>query len=100
LVKGLVLLGTLFEQTDRAAEAYRRLSMALRHDPDSLEIRAAIARNRHAAGRWRDTLAAIEPIEQRLDAGLELSRAARPSWSATSSCSPPSATSSSSRPTS
>jgi tetratricopeptide (TPR) repeat protein len=72
LVKGLVLLGTLFEQTDRAAEAYRRLSMALRHDPDSLEIRAAIARNRHVAGRWRDTLAAIEPIEQRLDAGLVL----------------------------
>lgn len=72
LLKGLVLLGTLFEQTDRAAEAYRRLSMALRHDPDSLEIRAAIARNRHAAGRWRDTLAAIEPIEQRLDAGLVL----------------------------
>jgi tetratricopeptide (TPR) repeat protein len=72
LVRGLVLLARLFEQTDRSAEAYRRLSMALRHDPDNLEIRAAMARNRHAAGRWRDTLAAIDPIEQRLEAGLEL----------------------------
>jgi tetratricopeptide (TPR) repeat protein len=72
LVLGLVLLARLFEQTDRSTEAYRRLTMALRHDPDSLDIRAAIARNRHAAGRWRDTLAAIDPIEQRLDAGLEL----------------------------
>jgi tetratricopeptide (TPR) repeat protein len=72
LVEGLVLLATLFERTDRAAEAYRRLSMALRHDPDNLEIRAAMAKNRHAAGRWRDTLSAIEPIEQRLDAGLQL----------------------------
>jgi tetratricopeptide (TPR) repeat protein len=72
LISGLVLLARLFEQTDRSAEAYRRLSMALRHDADNLEIRAAMARNRHAAGRWRDTLAAIDPIEQRLDAGLEL----------------------------
>ncbi|MBL9102894.1 MAG: tetratricopeptide repeat protein [Myxococcales bacterium] len=70
LVQGLCLLGRLFEHTDRSAEAYRRLSMALRHDPDNLEIRAAMARNRYQAGRWRDTLAAIEPIEQRLDAGL------------------------------
>ncbi|MBK7826249.1 tetratricopeptide repeat protein [Nannocystis sp.] len=75
LVGGLVLLARLFEQTDRSAEAYRRLSMALRHDPDNLEIRAAMARNRHAAGRWRDTLAAIDPIEQRLASGLELSPA-------------------------
>ncbi|MBL8969397.1 MAG: tetratricopeptide repeat protein, partial [Myxococcales bacterium] len=74
LVGGLVLLARLFELTDRSAEAYRRLSMALRHDPDNLEIRAAMAKNRHAAGRWRDTLAAIDPIEQRLAAGaLELS---------------------------
>jgi lipopolysaccharide biosynthesis regulator YciM len=73
LVGGLVLLARLFEQTDRSAEAYRRLSMALRHDPDNLEIRAAMAKNRHAAGRWRDTLAAIDPIEQRLNANtLEL----------------------------
>ena len=69
LVGGLVLLARLFELTDRSAEAYRRLSMALRHDPDNLEIRAAMAKNRHAAGRWRDTLAAIDPIEQRLAAG-------------------------------
>jgi Tfp pilus assembly protein PilF len=72
LIRGLVLLARLFEQTDRGNEAYRRLTMALRHDPDNLDIRAAIARNRHAAGRFRDTLAAIDPIEQRLDAGLEL----------------------------
>ncbi len=72
LIQGLVLLARLFEQTDRSTEAYRRLTMALRHDPDSIDIRGAIARNRHAAGRWRDTLAAIDPLEQRLDAGLEL----------------------------
>lgn len=76
LVGGLVLLARLFELTDRSAEAYRRLSMALRHDPDNLEIRAAMAKNRHAAGRWRDTLGAIDPIEQRLTAGtLELTPA-------------------------
>ncbi|MFY0542120.1 hypothetical protein [Nannocystis pusilla] len=63
------MLAHLFEQTDRANEAYRRLSMALRHVPDDLEIRAAMAHNRAAAGRHRDAVAALEPVEQRLAAG-------------------------------
>ncbi|WP_272087687.1 tetratricopeptide repeat protein [Nannocystis bainbridge] len=69
LVEGLLMLARLFEQTDRANEAYRRLSMALRHVPDDLEIRAGMAHNRAAAGRYRDAVAALEPVEQRLAAG-------------------------------
>ncbi len=72
LVRGLVVLASLFDRTDRSLEAYRRLTMALRHDPDNLEIRAAMVKNRYAAGRWRDTLAAIEPIETRIASGLAL----------------------------
>ena len=69
LVEGLLLLARLFEQTDRAHEAHRRLSMALRHVPDDLEIRAAMAKNRAAVGRHKDAVAALEPIEQRLAQG-------------------------------
>ncbi|MDC0674521.1 tetratricopeptide repeat protein [Nannocystis radixulma] len=72
LVEGLLLLAHLFERTDRANEAYRRLSMALRHVPDDLEIRAAMAHNRAAAGRHRDAVAALEPVEQRLAAGTPI----------------------------
>ncbi len=66
LVEALVILADLLERTDRSGEAYRRLTAALRHDPDNLEIRAAVVRNRHGAQRHRDAVTAIEQIEQRL----------------------------------
>jgi thioredoxin-like negative regulator of GroEL len=69
LAPALVLLAQIFEATDRSADAYRRLTSALRQDPDDLGIRAAIARNRHAAGRWRELLQAVEPVEAQLDGG-------------------------------
>ncbi len=66
LVESLVLLAEVLERTERSGEAYRRLTAALRHDPDNLEIRAAVVRNRHGAQRHRDAVTAAEQIEQRL----------------------------------
>ena len=66
LVDSLVLLAEVLERTERSGEAYRRLTAALRHDPDNLEIRAAVVRNRHGAQRHRDAVTAAEQIEQRL----------------------------------
>lgn len=66
LVEALVILAEVLERTDRSGEAYRRLTAALRHDPDNLEIRAAVVRNRHNAQRHRDAITAAEQIEQRL----------------------------------
>jgi tetratricopeptide (TPR) repeat protein len=66
LVEALVILAEVLERTDRSGEAYRRLTAALRHDPDNLEIRAAVVRNRHGAQRHRDAITAVEQIEQRL----------------------------------
>ncbi|MEM9460956.1 MAG: tetratricopeptide repeat protein, partial [Myxococcota bacterium] len=66
LVEGLVLLAEVLERAERSGEAYRRLTAALRHDPDNLEIRAAVVRNRHRASRHRDAVTATEQIEQRL----------------------------------
>ncbi|MCA9706909.1 MAG: tetratricopeptide repeat protein, partial [Myxococcales bacterium] len=66
LVEGLVLLAEVLERAERSGEAYRRLTAALRHDPDNLEIRAAVVRNRHRAARHRDAITATEQIEQRL----------------------------------
>lgn len=66
LVDALVLLAEVLERTERSGEAYRRLTAALRHDPDNLEIRAAVVRNRHGAHRHRDAVTAVEQIEQRL----------------------------------
>ncbi|MCB9716374.1 MAG: tetratricopeptide repeat protein [Myxococcales bacterium] len=66
LVDALVLLAEVLERTDRSGEAYRRLTAALRHDPDNLEIRAAVVRNRHRANRHRDAVTAVDQIEQRL----------------------------------
>ncbi len=73
LVEGLVLLARLLEMTDRVGEAYRRLTTAQRHDPDSNEIRAAIVRNRHGAKRWRDALTVVDQLEKRLAEGGQLS---------------------------
>src|SRR5690606_34859239 len=56
LVEALLLLGRVLETTGRAGEAYRRLTAAARHDPDNLEIRAAIVRNRSAARRHRGVI--------------------------------------------
>ena len=66
LVDSLVLLAEVLERTGRAPEAYRRLTAALRHDADNLEIRAAVVRNRHRAGRHRDAVTAATQIEQKL----------------------------------
>src|SRR5690606_2668060 len=56
LVEALLLLGRVLEASGRAGEAYRRLTAAARHDPDNLEIRAAIVRNRSAARRHRGVI--------------------------------------------
>ncbi|MCA9661696.1 MAG: tetratricopeptide repeat protein, partial [Myxococcales bacterium] len=77
LIDGLLLLAQLFEATDRSADAYRRLSSALRQDPSSLEIRAAIVRNRHQAGRWKEAIAAVEKVDEQLAAGKVLSQGDR-----------------------
>lgn len=66
LVEALVILAEVLERTERSGEAYRRLTAALRHDPDNLAIRAAVVRNRHGAHRHRDAVTATEQIEQRL----------------------------------
>lgn len=71
LVEGLLLLAEVFERTQRSGEAYRRLTTALRHDPDNLEIRLAVVRNRFDAQRYRDAVTAAEHVEQRLAEGLE-----------------------------
>jgi tetratricopeptide (TPR) repeat protein len=71
LVEGLVLLARLFEVSDRSGEAYRRLTTALRHDPDDLSIRLAVVRNRHGARRFKDVLTAVEQLEQRLEARVD-----------------------------
>lgn len=69
LVEALLLLGRVLEASGRAGEAYRRLTAAARHDPDNLEIRAAIVRNRYAAGRHRDVITAADQLEQQLSTG-------------------------------
>jgi tetratricopeptide (TPR) repeat protein len=76
LVEGLVLLARTLEATDRSGEAYRRLTTALRHDPDDLSIRLAVVRNRLGARRHRDVLTAVDQLDQRL-AARELPRGGR-----------------------
>lgn len=73
LVEGLVLLAHVLEDAGRAGEAYRRLTSAARHDPGNLEIRAAIARNRLGASRYRDVVTTAEQVEQQLAEGIERS---------------------------
>ncbi|HVI00385.1 MAG TPA: tetratricopeptide repeat protein, partial [Enhygromyxa sp.] len=68
LVEGLVLLARTLEASDRGGEAYRRLTTALRHDPDDLSIRLAVVRNRLGARRHRDVVTAVDQLDQRLDA--------------------------------
>src|SRR5690606_15886719 len=63
LVEGLVLLARTLEAADRSGEAYRRLTTALRHDPDDLSIRLAVVRNRLGARRHRDVLTAVDQLE-------------------------------------
>jgi len=77
LVGGLLLLAQLFEATDRSVDAYRRLSSALRQDPSNLEIRAAIVRNRHHVGRWKEAIAAASQVEELLTGETILSPADR-----------------------
>lgn len=71
LVEGLLLVAMVFERTGRSGEAYRRLNAALKHDPDNLEIRAALVTNRYDAQRFRDVLTAADHLEQRLAEGFE-----------------------------
>lgn len=71
LVEGLLLISRVFDQTGRSGESYRRLNAALKHDPDNLQIRAAMVANRMAAQRYRDVLTAADHLEQRLAEGLE-----------------------------
>ncbi len=75
LVEALVLLAKVLEDAGRAGEAYRRLTAAARHDPDNLEIRAAIARNRLGASRHRDVITTADQVEQQLAEGIERSPA-------------------------
>jgi tetratricopeptide (TPR) repeat protein len=64
--RALVALAAALEAQDRGADAYRRLTNALRHDADNLGIRLAIVRNRALASRWKDALTAVEQIDQTL----------------------------------
>ncbi len=73
LVEALVMLAGVLEDVGRAGEAYRRLTAASRHDPSNLEIRAAIARNRLGASRYRDVVTTAEQVEQQLSEGIERS---------------------------
>ena len=75
LVEALVLLAEVLEDVGRAGEAYRRLTAASRHDPANLEIRAAIARNRLGASRYRDVVTTADQVEQQLAEGIERSDA-------------------------
>src|SRR5690606_19610983 len=68
LVEGLVLLARTLAASDRGGAAYRRLTTALRHDPDDLSIRLAVVRNRLGARRHRDVLTAVDQLDQRLAA--------------------------------
>lgn len=71
LVEALVMLAHVLEDAGRAGEAYRRLTSAARHDPENLEIRAAIARNRLGASRYRDVVTTADQVEQQLAEGVE-----------------------------
>jgi tetratricopeptide (TPR) repeat protein len=66
LVDALVGLAKVFERSDRAGEAYRRLNTALRHDTENLGIRTALVRNRFEARRWRDVLTAADKLDASL----------------------------------
>lgn len=70
-VEALVLLARVLEDQGRSGEAYRRLTMAARHAPDNIGIRAAIVRNRAGAKRWRDVVTAADQVEQQLAGGFE-----------------------------
>ncbi|HWB79580.1 MAG TPA: tetratricopeptide repeat protein, partial [Nannocystaceae bacterium] len=71
LATGLLALAQVLEQSGRHADAHRRLTLAARHAPDNLEIRAALVRNRVLAGRHRDALAAADQLEEKLAEGFE-----------------------------
>ena len=71
LASGLLALAQVLEQSGRHPDAYRRLTLAARHAPADLEIRAALVRNRVLAGRHRDALAAADALEERLAEGFE-----------------------------
>jgi tetratricopeptide (TPR) repeat protein len=71
LASGLLALAQVLEQSGRHPDAYRRLTLAARHAPADLEIRAALVRNRVLAGRHRDALAAADQLEERLAEGFE-----------------------------
>jgi len=73
LVAALLALAKILQDTGRSGEAYRRLASAARHAPDNLEIRAAIVRNRIAAGRLRDAMTSADQVQRQLEQGLELS---------------------------
>ncbi|MBX7078918.1 MAG: tetratricopeptide repeat protein [Nannocystaceae bacterium] len=71
LASGLLALAQVLEQSSRHTDAHRRLTLAARHDPANLEIRAALVRNRVLAGRHREALAAADALEERLAEGFE-----------------------------
>jgi tetratricopeptide (TPR) repeat protein len=71
LAMGLLALAQVLEQSGRHADAHRRLTLAARHAPADLEIRAALARNRVLAGRHREALSAADQLEERLAEGFE-----------------------------
>lgn len=59
--QGLSLLARILEQGG-GAEAHRRLTTALRRNPDNLEVRAAVVRNRHGGRRFRDVVDGVGPL--------------------------------------
>jgi tetratricopeptide (TPR) repeat protein len=70
LAMGLLALAQVLEQSGRHADAHRRLTLAARHAPADLEIRAALTRNRVLAGRHREALSAADQLEERLAEGF------------------------------
>lgn len=71
LAAGLLALAQVLEQSGRHADAQRRLTLALRHCPDDLEIRAALVRNRVLAGRHREALGAADTLLEKMGQGFE-----------------------------
>lgn len=71
LAHGLLALATVLDQSGRHSDAHRRLTLAARHAPKDIEIRAALVRNRVLAGRHRDALVTADQLEERLSEGFE-----------------------------
>lgn len=67
---GLRLMARILE-AGGGSEAHRRLTTALRQDPENLTVRAAVVRDRFANRRHRDVADGVAPLQRKLEAGEE-----------------------------